>query len=86
MVKLQEPSQVVQCREEDVKAVEAALPKAQKKFQSAQGGEAPELTLDRKHFLPQGAKSNEAEDDPDNATWCMFLLRDYCCKVLHGRA
>ena len=70
MVKLQEPAQVVQCREEDLKAVEAAMPKAQQQFKKRTGNEAPELTLDRKHFLPKGAATAEQEDDPDHQSWC----------------
>jgi ATP synthase (E/31 kDa) subunit len=70
MAKLQEPLQTVQCREEDIKVVEAAMPKAQSKYKSTYGKEAPELTLDRKHFLAKGATSAEQEDDPDHPSWC----------------
>jgi hypothetical protein len=70
MAKLQEPSQVVQCREADVKVVEAALPKAQAKYKAKYNKEAPQLSLDRKHFLAKGAASAEQEDDPDHRTWC----------------
>lgn len=69
MAKLQEPSQVVQCREEDVKVVEGAMPKAQALFKTKFGKEAPQLTLDRTHFLAKGAATAEQEDDPDHPTW-----------------
>ena len=61
---------MVQCREEDVKTVDAALSKAQSKYKSTYGKEAPQLTLDREHFLPKGASTQAQEDDPDHESWC----------------
>lgn len=75
MAKLQEPSQVVQCREEDVKTVDAALSKAQSKYKSKYGTEAPQLTLDRTHFLAKGAGTQAQEDDPDHESWCAARQR-----------
>jgi hypothetical protein len=69
MAKLQEPSQVVQCREEDLEVVEAVLPKAQAKYKSLYNAESPQLTMDRSHFLPRGAKTQEEEADPDHPSW-----------------
>lgn len=68
MYKLQEPSQIVQCREADVKVIEACVPKAQEKYKNVYGTDAPQLTIDRKHFLPAAAESQEQEDDPDAPT------------------
>lgn len=70
MYKLQEPSQIVQCREADIKVIETCVPKAQEKYKSVYSTDAPQLTIDRKHFLPAAAASQEQEDDPDAPTWC----------------
>lgn len=69
MYKLQEPSQIVQCREVDLKVIESCVPKAQEKYKAVYGSEAPQLTIDRKHFLPSAAETQEEEDDPDAPTW-----------------
>jgi V-type H+-transporting ATPase subunit E len=78
MAKLQEPSQVVQCREEDLRAVEGILPKAQAHYKSVYNSDAPQLTVDRQHFLPRGAQTQEEEDDPDHPSWC-DPRSGYCC-------
>eukprot|EP01025_Chloroclados_australasicus_P055009 TRINITY_DN6586_c0_g2_i2.p1 TRINITY_DN6586_c0_g2~~TRINITY_DN6586_c0_g2_i2.p1 ORF type:complete len:254 (+),score=37.83 TRINITY_DN6586_c0_g2_i2:221-982(+) len=65
MYKLQEDSQIVQCRQEDLKTVENAITKAQAAYKKKYNAEAPQLTLDRKHFLAPGAKNQSEEDDPD---------------------
>lgn len=57
MKKLAEGSQIVQCREEDVSIVERQLPAAQSKYKQVYKEEPPQLSLDRKHFLPAGAKA-----------------------------
>lgn len=69
MRKLQEPSQIVQCRQADVSVVESAMPKAQQRYKATYKQDAPQLTLDRKHFLPKAAASQEEDDDPDHPTW-----------------
>ena len=69
-MKLQESSPIVQCREEDLKAVEGAIPKAQSKYKKQLNKEAPEVTIDRKHFLSKGAANDQQEEDPDAPTWC----------------
>jgi hypothetical protein len=81
MYKLQEPSQIVQCREEDLKVVEGAIAKVQAKYKSAYGSEAPQLTIDRKHFLPKAASSQEEEDDPDAPTWSALRHFRFCLNV-----
>ena len=75
MFKLQEPSQVIQCREEDLSVLKTAIPKAEAKYKSQYGEAAPQVTIDQKHFLAKSAKTQEEEDDPDAATW--YVLH-YC--------
>lgn len=77
MFKLQEPSQVIQCREEDLSVLKTAIPKAEAKYKSQYGEAAPQVTIDQKHFLAKSAKTQEEEDDPDAATW--YVLN--CCHV-----
>lgn len=68
MKKMADPSMIVQCRKEDLTVVEKQLSAAQARFKQTYGTDAPQLTLDRQHFLPPGAKSKEEEDDPDYQT------------------
>jgi hypothetical protein len=69
MFKLQEKSQVIQCREADLQVLRAAIPKAEAKYLSVYGVAAPQLTVDQIHFLAKAAQTQEEEDDPDAATW-----------------
>jgi ATP synthase (E/31 kDa) subunit len=78
MHKLQDPSQIVQCRQADLAVVEATIPKAQQRFKSTYGVDAPQLTLDRKHFLPKAATTQDQDDDPDHATWCEPAVVTWC--------
>lgn len=68
MKKLQEPSQVIQCREADLAVLKSAIPKAEAKFKEQYNEPAPQLTIDQKHFLAKAAKTQAEEDDPDAAT------------------
>lgn len=72
MFKLQDASQVVQCREVDLAVIKSAIPKAEAKYKEQFGEAAPQLTIDQKHFLAKAAKTQEEEDDPDAATWYVF--------------
>lgn len=71
MYKMEDASQIVQCRKQDLTIVEKQLSAAQAAFKEQYGKEAPQLTLDRKHFLAPGGETQEQEDDPDYPTWCV---------------
>jgi hypothetical protein len=70
MKKMEDSSQIVQCRKQDATIVEKQLSAAQAKFKKLYGVDAPQLTLDREHFLAPGGETQEQEDDPDYPTWC----------------
>lgn len=70
MYKLQEPSQVIQCREADLSVIKVAIPKAEARYKAQYDEAAPQLTIDQKHFLAKAAQTQAEEDDKDAATWC----------------
>jgi V-type H+-transporting ATPase subunit E len=56
MYKLQEPTVVLRCREEDVSVVQSQAEPARKTFKATYGVEAPTITVDKKTFLSPGPK------------------------------
>jgi ATP synthase (E/31 kDa) subunit len=86
MRKLQEPSQIVQCRQSDISVVEATMPKAQQRYKQTYSEDAPQLTLDRKHFLPKAAATQAEDEDPDHPTWCaiLYYISSFACSLHVG--
>ncbi|GAB4815907.1 hypothetical protein N2152v2_002953 [Parachlorella kessleri] len=61
--KLKEPRALVRCREVDVDAVKAAIPKAKTRFSQEFGSPAPEVDVDTAHYLPPPPKGSKQEDE-----------------------
>ena len=56
MYKLQEPTVVLTCREEDISIVEKQIEPAKKLYADTYSTPSPTVTLNKKDYLPAGPK------------------------------